>query len=173
MMERKLLMIVIVVIVAIFGFVLYKAVMAGIEKVDQEVQKVFREIKDSSASEKVSQNSAVAKNDPDFGWSRLIKMKVTAYCLCEKCCGKWAHQKVRVTSIGDNAKIYDGVAADPKLLPYRTRLKIPEIGIKEVDDTGGGMRQSAKFGIYHLDVRMNSHEKARKWGVRWLDVEVL
>lgn len=112
---------------------------------------------------------------------RVVQMKVTAYCLCERCCGKWALRqaqgksasKERRTSIGDNAKIYDGVAADPKLLPYRTHLKIPGIGIKEVDDTGGGMRQSAKQSIYHIDVRMPSHQQAREWGVQWLDVEVL
>ena len=104
---------------------------------------------------------------------RSIRMKVTAYCLCKVCCGKWAAQKIRRTSTGDDAKIYDGVAADPKLLLYRIRLNIPGIGVKEVDDTGGGMRQSAKQGIYHIDVRMPSHQEARKWGVRWLDVEVL
>jgi len=104
---------------------------------------------------------------------RSIRMKVTAYCLCKVCCGKWAAQKIRRTATGDDAKIYDGVAADPKFLSYRIRLNIPGIGVKEVDDTGGGMRQSAKQGIYHIDVRMPSHQEARKWGVRWLDVEVL
>ncbi|GEM_PF-3470284 len=102
-----------------------------------------------------------------------VRMRVTAYCLCAICCGKWAEEGRRVTSIGDDAKICDGVAADPKLLPYRTKLDIPGIGIKEVDDTGGGMRQSAKKGIYHIDVRMASHQEARKFGVQWLDVKVL
>lgn len=100
-------------------------------------------------------------------------MKVTAYCLCGVCCEKWASNGTRKTSIGDDARIYDGVAADPKLLPYRTRLEIPEIGIKEVDDTGGGMRQDAKRGIYHIDVRMPSHSAARQWGARWLNVKIL
>lgn len=102
-----------------------------------------------------------------------IRMKVTAYCLCKICCGKWADLPNRITSTGDDARIYDGVAADPKLFPYRTRLEIPGIGVKEVDDTGGGMRQSAKQGIYHIDVRMPSHSAARQWGVRWLNVKVL
>lgn len=103
--------------------------------------------------------------------TQVVKMKVTAYCLCGECCGKWSGGNK--TSVGDKATIYDGVAADPKMLPYRTKLNIPGIGIKEVDDTGGGMRQSAKQGIYHIDVRMSSHSEARKWGVRWLEVEVL
>ena len=102
---------------------------------------------------------------------QVVKMKVTAYCLCGECCGQWSGGNR--TSIGDKANIYDGVAADPKTLPYRTKLNIPGVGIKEVDDTGGGMRQSAKQGICHIDVRMSSHSEARKWGVRWLEVEVL
>jgi 3D (Asp-Asp-Asp) domain-containing protein len=98
-------------------------------------------------------------------------MKVTAYCCCKICCEKFSGGGK--TSIGDNANIFDGVAADPKLLPYRTKLEIPGIGIREVDDTGGAMRQDAKRGIYHIDVRMASHQEARKFGVQWLDVKVL
>ena len=102
---------------------------------------------------------------------KLIRMKVTAYCLCLICCKKWSGYAK--TSIGDDARIYDGVAADPELLPYRTKLNIPGIGIKEVDDTGGAMRQDAKEDIYHIDVRMPSHSEARKFEVKWLNVEVM
>lgn len=102
---------------------------------------------------------------------QVIRAKVTAYCVCEICCEKWS--KYAKTATGDDAKIYDGVAADPKLLPYRTRLEIPGIGIKEVDDTGGGMRKSAREGVTHIDVRMPSHSQARRWGVKFLEVKVL
>lgn len=103
--------------------------------------------------------------------SRLVRMKVTAYCICEKCCGTWS--KYARTATGDDARVCDGVAADPKLLPYRTRLIIPGIGEKEVDDTGGAMRSDARKGIYHIDIRMATHKQALKWGVQWLDVTVL
>ncbi|MEK7612228.1 MAG: 3D domain-containing protein [Patescibacteria group bacterium] len=102
-----------------------------------------------------------------------IPMTVTAYCLCEQCCGEWACETKRVTSIGDDAHICDGVAADPKLIPYRTRLWIPGVGEREVDDTGGRMRQDAKKGIWHIDLRMESHEAARAWGIQKLDVTIL
>jgi len=97
-------------------------------------------------------------------------MKVTAYCPCPKCCGKYADGK---TSIGHNARTTLGVAADPKLIPYKTLLVIPGIGTREVDDTGGAMRKSAKEGIYHIDVRFHNHEEAKKFGVQWLNVEIL
>ncbi len=105
--------------------------------------------------------------------ARVVTMKVTAYCLCGICCEKWASLPDRVTSTGDNARIYDGVAADPKRLPYRTKLDIPGVGIREVDDTGGGMRKSAREGVTHIDVRMASHSEARRWGVKTLNVSIL
>lgn len=102
---------------------------------------------------------------------KIKRMLVTAYCPCGKCCGQYADGK---TSIGRNARETFGVAADPKVLPYGTKLKIPGvIGIREVDDTGGAMRQSTKKGICHIDVRFHSHEKALEFGRQWLNVEIL
>jgi len=100
----------------------------------------------------------------------IKRMKLTGYCPCKKCCGDYADGK---TSIGRNAWKTYGVAADPELLPYGTKLDIPGIGIRIVDDTGGAMRQSAKKGIYHIDVRFHSHEKAKEFGVKWKDIRIL
>jgi len=103
---------------------------------------------------------------------RVVKMKVTAYDPGSCCCGEYADGK---TSIGDNAYVCDGVAADPKLLPYRTRLEIPGVGIREVDDTGGAMRKAGRQNppVYHIDLRFPTHEEALEWGVKRLDVKVL
>ena len=97
-------------------------------------------------------------------------MKVTAYCPCKICCGKFADGK---TSCGKDAWKTLGVAADPKLLQYSTKLVIPGIGVREVDDTGGAMRQSAKKGIWHIDVRFHDHNEALQFGVQWLNVKIL
>jgi len=102
--------------------------------------------------------------------AKTVKMLVTAYCPEKCCCGEYANGR---TSKNDDAYICDGVAADPKAIPYRTKLKIPGVGIKEVDDTGGGMRQSWKKGVYHIDLRFKDHQKALNWGKRWLKVDIL
>ncbi|HJO89820.1 MAG: hypothetical protein QGH85_01195 [Candidatus Pacebacteria bacterium] len=103
--------------------------------------------------------------------AETLNMLVTAYCPCEKCCGESSDGR---TSKNDDAYICDGVAADPKAIPYRTKLKIPGAGIKEVDDTGGAMRQSwRKKGIYHIDLRFSNHQDALNWGRQQLDVEIL
>jgi len=101
---------------------------------------------------------------------KIVRMKVTAYCPCNKCCGLHPTGK---TSVGHDAWKTFGVAADPKLLPYKTLLEIPGVGVREVDDTGGAMRQDAKKGVCHIDLRMHSHKEARKFGVKWLNVKVL
>jgi len=55
---------------------------------------------------------------------RVLKMEVTAYCPCKKCCGKNARG---VTASGAHISHNDGlfVAADTTLLPFRTKLLIP------------------------------------------------
>jgi len=110
------------------------------------------------------------KQDLPSSQAKLVKMKITAYCPCRKCCGEFADG---FTSIGRDAWKTLGVAADPKLLPYGTKLDIPGVGIRTIDDTGGAMRQSAKKGIWHIDVRFHNHNEALQFGVQWLDVKIL
>ena len=104
---------------------------------------------------------------------RLLMMKVTAYCPFDRqCVGRWT--RYGRTATGRNArKTFDGVATDFGLLPPGTRIFIPGIGEKVVDDTGGAMRHSAEKGIYHIDLRMNSHKKAKEFGIRWKMVRIL
>lgn len=94
---------------------------------------------------------------------------VTGYCPCKICCGKKACGK---TSTGKNAAICDGVAVDPKLIPYGSLLYIPGAGYKVADDTGGAMRQDNARGICHIDVRFSSHQLARQWGVKNLPTSI-
>ncbi|MDO8752225.1 MAG: hypothetical protein Q7J22_01545 [Candidatus Wolfebacteria bacterium] len=98
----------------------------------------------------------------------VIFMKVTAYCSCALC-----SRGSGVTALGDKARTLDGVAADFTLLPPRTVLFIPGIGEREVDDTGRDMREAARAGQYHIDVRFSSHSKALAFGSRVLPVTIL
>ena len=103
--------------------------------------------------------------------AKIILMKVTAYDPnCPICTGRWC--KYGKTSTGANAQEFNGVAADLELLPKGTRLYIPDIGDRVVDDTGGGMKRSARKGIYHIDLRVPSHGEAEEFGVQWKEVTV-
>jgi 3D (Asp-Asp-Asp) domain-containing protein len=101
---------------------------------------------------------------------KLVLMKVTAYCPCAICTEKYADGK---TALGDNARTVKGVAGDFSVLGKRTLLKIPGIGIREVDDTGGEMRRATQKGYYHIDVRLPTHDVAYRYGVKYLLVEVI
>ena len=118
---------------------------------------------DSIAAAHTRAYSSVSDDSETSVW-----MKVTAYCNCPICTGKRIHDGL--TALGDNAFDFKGVAADFHLLPKRARLAIPGVGIKEVDDTGKAMRDDAKQGIYHIDVRMPTHQQALSFGVKWLKV---
>jgi 3D (Asp-Asp-Asp) domain-containing protein len=99
---------------------------------------------------------------------RVLKMEVTAYCPCKKCCGKNAHG---VTASGlhvtHNAGLF--VAADAALLPFHTKLLIPGYAKGKavpVLDRGGAIKGN------RLDVFFPTHEQALKWGRRTIDVTI-
>ena len=54
---------------------------------------------------------------PGYVYWKTVRAKVTAYEPGRRSCGKYANGK---TSIGQNAWIMDGVAADPRAIPYGT-----------------------------------------------------
>lgn len=100
---------------------------------------------------------------------RIVNAKLTAYCPCEKCCGKYADG---ITSTGRDAKTTKGVAVDPKLIKYRSMIGIPGVGTLMADDTGGAMRQSTQKGICHIDVRFHDHQEAKEFGVKFLNIKI-
>lgn len=76
----------------------------------------------------------------------LGTFKITWYCPCRKCSGKWGYQ----TSSGARCTEGRTVAADPRVLKAGTRV---EINGHEyvVEDTGGGVRGN------HVDIFNESH----------------
>lgn len=84
------------------------------------------------------------------------KMNVvaTAYCPCEKCCGK----NDGITATGIKAMANHTVAADPNILPYGTKIKCG-YGEFVVEDTGGALK-----GKNRLDFFFDTHEEAVEFG---------
>ena len=59
------------------------------------------------------------------------------------------------------------VAADPRVFKVGTKLKIPGYGTGTVEDIGGAIKGR------HIDLWFPSHEEAKRWGKRYLKIEVL
>ena len=95
-------------------------------------------------------------------------MLVTAYCPCEQCCGPHSDGTTASgQSVRANRAMF--VAADTGLLPFGTRVSLPGYhggACVPVLDRGRDIRGR------RLDVFFTSHQRARQWGSRWLDVKV-
>lgn len=99
---------------------------------------------------------------------RTVKMMVTAYCACVKCCGPDA---IGLTASGKDVSYNDGhfVAAD-KQFAFGTNLIIPGYNDNkpvEVQDRGGAIKGN------HIDVFFPTHEQALEWGRRFVDVQII
>ena len=87
--------------------------------------------------------------------------KITAYCPCSKCCGKTNGR----TASGTKATAGRTVAASSKFA-FGTKLNIGG-HIYTVEDRGGAIKGNK------IDIFVNSHAEALRWGVRYLPVSVV
>ena len=100
--------------------------------------------------------------------TRTMRMLVTAYCPCQKCCGSFSDG---VTASGKSIYAHGSrfVAADTRVLGFHTRLSIPGYyggAPVSVLDRGGKIKGN------RLDLFFLSHARATKWGARRLNVTV-
>jgi 3D (Asp-Asp-Asp) domain-containing protein len=90
----------------------------------------------------------------------LIMWKITAYCSCPICCGKWADG---ITASGKKAT-WGMCAAD---LPFGTMVEIKGIGTFTVEDRGGAIKGN------RIDIWFPSHQEALEFGVKYCEVSIL
>ena len=93
-----------------------------------------------------------------------VVMRVTAYCACEKCCGRWADG---ITASGHIIVRDDCFVAAPRSLPFGTMLIVPGYNAGEpvpVRDRGGAITEG------RIDVFFGTHQQALEWGVQLLRV---
>ena len=102
-------------------------------------------------------------------WVSLGTYKLTAYCSCSKCCGKWA-------SLRPNGKVYGAsgvelkanhsIAVDTSVIPYGTVVKIN--GTEYVAEDCGGLVKGS-----HIDIYFDSHEEAVAFALQYAEVFIL
>ena len=97
---------------------------------------------------------------------KTIPMRVTGYCTCPKCCGRFSDG---ITASGHKVKAGDVfVAADKKYL-FGTEMIIEGYNNSKpvkVLDRGGAI-----YGN-RLDAFFGSHKEALEWGVRYINVKI-
>lgn len=83
------------------------------------------------------------------------KFKLTAYCGCSSCSGKWGND----TATGTTAKENHTVAVDKRIIPLGTKLKINGETYK-AEDVGGGVKGK------HIDIFFESHREVKNFGMK-------
>lgn len=91
----------------------------------------------------------------------LGEFRLTAYCPCAKCCGKWANG---ITATGTTATEGRTVAVDPALIPYGATVTVYFAGGAShsytAEDCGGGIKGN------RLDIYFDDHQAALQFGVQ-------
>lgn len=84
-------------------------------------------------------------------WQTFV---ITAYCHCEKCCGK----SDGVTATGRKAKQGRTVAVDPNVIPYGSIVYIDGVDDYIAEDCGGKIKGN------RIDIYFDSHKDALEFG---------
>lgn len=94
-------------------------------------------------------------------WTSLGEFEITAYCSCEKCCGK----ADGITASGTKAEVGKTIAVDTDVIPYGTEVTI-DGHTYIAQDCGGAIKGN------RIDVYYGSHEEALAHGIRYAEVMV-
>ncbi|MFQ5964344.1 MAG: 3D domain-containing protein [Candidatus Scalinduaceae bacterium] len=96
-------------------------------------------------------------------WSKPFT--ITSYCSGSCCCDKYADG---FTATGKEARAINRiVAVDPNVIPLHSMVYIEGLGIFYAEDVGGMIKGR------HIDILMDNHTKALKFGVQKRMVTVI
>ncbi len=150
----------------IFGFAMWQGKDIKIQKAKEET--IRKEVERVDALEETVKKIAEEKSftpPVDPNWI-IVKMNVSAYCPCEKCCGIFADD---ITASGLRIAPGDVFVAAPKKYPFGTEMVIEGYAggkVVKVEDVGGAIKGNK------LDLFFDSHKKALIWGRKQVDVKV-
>ena len=140
------------------------------------------EIKSDIANQETKENTIVGNdttldrdrtiNTSRGNYKRYIPIKaiVTAYAPYDNKSGI-CNDGTPDTTATNTKPEYGTLAADPKRIPYGTRIYVPEYGYGTVEDTGSALRKD-KDNI-RIDVYMDTYEEAMRWGKKEMIVYII
>ena len=91
----------------------------------------------------------------------LGQFKLTEYCGCSICNGKWAG----MDSFGNPLKP-GTIAVDPKVIPLGSKVRIGDV-VYTARDTGSGVKGE------HIDIYVENHQHAKMFGLQYGDVYLI
>ena len=166
-----IIIVVILTIITIIGFICCEHESKRIIEIDkQPIEKTIEE--DNITTE--------IETDKDGDTNQAIEpvslgnFRLTAYCSCSLCCGKWANNRpidkdgneIVYGAIGERLKERYSIAVDPKVIPYRTEVIINGHTYK-AQDCGGAIKGN------RIDVYFEDHQAALNFGVQYAEVFIM
>lgn len=142
-----------------------------------EVVEVVEEIVETEVVEEVVEPTIELTPEPEtetvteLTTTNTQTYRVTAYCACEKCCGKWALNRPVDENGNEIVKGAAGVelvngytCASP--LPFGTKVELDGYGVVEVQDRTANWIVE-KYGENVIDIYINDHNKAWDFGEKY------
>lgn len=97
----------------------------------------------------------------ETGWTSLGTFRITHFCACSKCCGKWAGGP---TASGTMPEAGRTIAVDPDVIPLGSEVRING-HVYIAEDTGSGVDGNA------IDIFVDDHAEAVQLGMYYAEVE--
>lgn len=121
------------------------------------------ENKEEEKNEQTQENSEETEKNNEED-EILGVFKITAYCGCSECNGKWTGMPAK-----NGEPLEEGVtiAVDPSVIPLNSYVEIEGVGVRKAQDTGSGIKGN------RIDLYFSSHSAANDWGVREKTVYVV
>lgn len=147
-------------------------------KLIEEIEEKIKE-KTEEKTEQKTEKELTKENDEEDkttkvsrGGERYIPIRaiVTAYAPYDNKSGMCNDGTPDTTATNTKPK-RGTIAADPKRIPYGTKLYIPEYGYGIVEDTGSALRKD-KDNI-RIDVYMDTYEEAIEWGKKEMIIYII
>ena len=102
-----------------------------------------------------------------------VTYRVTAYCACEKCCGKWAlnrplDENGEPIVYGAAGEVLTSGVSVASPLPFGTKVELDGYGTVVVQDRTAKWVVE-KYGENIIDIYFDTHEEAWNWGCRYIE----
>lgn len=154
-MKKFLYIIVVLFVILIVNFT-NKNVATSTKPIEQSTLKVSQQIQ---TSEELKPKS--------------ILFRVTAYCACKKCCGIWASKRPLdqngnpIVYGASGEKLIPGVSC-ASTFPFGTQIELEGYGVVEVQDRTADW-VVMMYGENIIDLYMDNHDEAIKFGVKYIE----
>lgn len=125
-----------------------------------------------SAPTPIEEPIEIEPEEPEEPEQKLLgNFRITAYCSCRKCCGKWADNRPNGIVYGAMGKELKAGVSVASPLPFGTKIHIDGLGDYVVQDRTADWVVE-KYGEGIVDIYFDSHEEAKQFGLKHLDVYI-